>query len=122
SIFRGIKNILLWSYDRGTWQYDALCLLIISAVFLLPSKFFGDRDRVAVKAVNLVRASEADYEVASDRLQEFLRKQNRPDLSSNSPEAVALYLRDQLKRDVAIINIEPIKNPQGREIYKVRIK
>jgi len=41
----GIKNVLLWSYDRGSWQYDLLCLLIVAAVFLIPGRYFGDRDR-----------------------------------------------------------------------------
>jgi hypothetical protein len=45
SMLVGIKNVLLWSYARGTWQYDALCLLIVLTVFLVPSSFFGDRDR-----------------------------------------------------------------------------
>ncbi|HEV2667650.1 MAG TPA: hypothetical protein VG324_22235, partial [Blastocatellia bacterium] len=45
SFLIGIKNVLLWSYARGTWQYDALCLMIVLAVFLVPSRFFGDRDR-----------------------------------------------------------------------------
>ena len=45
SFLIGIKNVLLWSYERGSWQYDVLCLLIVAAVFLVPSSYFGDRDR-----------------------------------------------------------------------------
>ena len=50
SIFVVIKNVILWSHERGTWQYDVLCLLIIGTVFLVPSKYFGDRDR-AIRAL-----------------------------------------------------------------------
>jgi hypothetical protein len=35
-----IKKIILWSYERGTWQYDVLCLLIIAFIFLTPSSLF----------------------------------------------------------------------------------
>lgn len=130
SILVGIKNVLLWSYERGTWQYDLLCLLIISAIFLLPGKFFGDRDRLPIKTVQANQAlqfasnsSEVVREIAVSDLQAFLQKQNRPELMLNSPkEAIVLYFRDQLKEDVTISNIEPFMNPQGRVGYRVWIK
>lgn len=130
SILVGIKNVLLWSYERGTWQYDLLCFLIISAIFLLPGKFFGDRDRLPIKTVQANQApqfasnsSEIVREIAVSDLQAFLQKQNRPELMLNSPkEAIVLYFRDQLKQDVTISNIEPFMNPQGRVGYRVWIK
>lgn len=35
-----VKNILLWSYERGSWQYDVLCILILAFIFLTPSDWF----------------------------------------------------------------------------------
>lgn len=34
------KKILFWSYDRGTWQYDILCVLILAFIFLSPNRLF----------------------------------------------------------------------------------
>ncbi|HMV47185.1 MAG TPA: hypothetical protein PLD20_01640 [Blastocatellia bacterium] len=120
SIFVGIKNVLLWSYERGTWQYDLLCLLIIGAVFLLPGKYFGDRDRTSVKTV---QATGMVREVSMSELQEFLQKQNKSELVLNSPqEAIVLYLRDQLKQNIEINKYEPFMNPQGRVGYRVWLK
>lgn len=127
SIFVGIKNVLLWSYERGTWQYDLLCLLIISVIFILPGRFFGDRDRVAVKAT---RANQSGFsaskpggtvrEVAVSDLQEFLQRQNRSEMMLNEPnEAIVLYLRDQLKQDVVVTKSEPFMKPQGQFFYRV---
>jgi len=39
-IFSIIKKIILWSYERGTWQYDVLCILILAFIFLTPSSCF----------------------------------------------------------------------------------
>ena len=39
-LLRTIKSILLWSYERGTWQYDVLCILILAFIFLTPSSLF----------------------------------------------------------------------------------
>ncbi len=130
SIFMGIRNILLWSYERGTWQYDLLCLLIIGAVFLLPGKFFGDRDRIPIKTAqanevaNLAsKSGQTVREIAVSDLQDFLQKQNRAELILNSPqEAIVLYLRDQLKQNVVVSKFEPFMDPQGRVGYRVWIK
>lgn len=40
SVGRAIKRVLLWSYERGTWQYDVLCLVILAFVFLTPRSVF----------------------------------------------------------------------------------
>ena len=130
SLFVEIKNVLLWSYERGTWQYDLLCLLIIGAIFLLPSRFFGDRDRIPVKtaqanevSISASNTGETVREIAISDLQDFLQKQNRAGLILNSPrEAIVLYLRDQLKQNVVVSKFEPFMNPQGRVGYRVWIK
>lgn len=44
-IWRVIKGVILWSYERGTWQYDLLCFLILVFIFLTPSSFFIHRDK-----------------------------------------------------------------------------
>lgn len=131
SLFVGIKNIILWSHERGTWQYDVLCALIIATIFLVPSKYFGDRDRAGVKAVKanerFVSASkpgETVQEVSVTELQMFLNKLNKSELILNSPqEALSLYLSDKLKQDVQVIKFEPFINPQTRlNGYRVWIK
>ena len=45
-----IKRVILWSYERGTWQYDLLCFLILVFIFLTPSSFFIHRDVVPLGA------------------------------------------------------------------------
>lgn len=130
SIFVGIRNILLWSYERGTWQYDLLCLLIIGAVFLLPGKYFGDRDRIPVVNAQANKVAfpasnqgELVREIAISDLQDYLQKQDRAELILNSPrEAIVLYLRDQLKQNVVVSKFEPYMDPQGRVGYRVWIK
>ncbi len=40
-LLAALKNVLLWSYERGTWQYDVLCLLILAFIFLTPNSWFN---------------------------------------------------------------------------------
>ncbi len=130
-LFVGIKNIILWSYERGTWQYDVLCLLIIGTIFLVPSKYFGDRDRVSVKSVQTIgQANEARMiaselgetvrEIDVSDLKTFLDDQRKPELMLKPQEAISLYLREKLKQDVIVSKFEPFMNPQkGVAGYRV---
>lgn len=131
SLFVGIKNIILWSYERGTWQYDVLCLLIIGTIFLVPSKYFGDRDRASVKSVQTIGQANEVRMTASERgetvreidvsdLKTFLDDQRKPELILKPQEAISLYLREKLKQDVIVSKFEPFMNPQkGVAGYRV---
>jgi hypothetical protein len=125
SIFVGIKNVLLWSYPRGTWQYDALCLLIVLTVFLVPGSYFGDRDRVKQKSANetgVVASRAGETYVEAAELDGFLRRQNRIEPSQTPKEAMRLYLRDRLGRNVVIYGLEHFTSSDGKMIYRVRFK
>src|SRR3990172_10715988 len=39
----GVTRTILWSYERGTWQYDVLVLAILAFIFLTPRVWFQDR-------------------------------------------------------------------------------
>jgi hypothetical protein len=49
-----LKDIIQWSYRRGTWQYDAFCLLIIAFIFLTPKHWFDKRERLATQTARLI--------------------------------------------------------------------
>ncbi|HEX5085804.1 MAG TPA: hypothetical protein VFY40_27545 [Blastocatellia bacterium] len=129
SLLVGIKNVLLWSFSRGTWQYDALCLLIVLTVFLVPSRYFGDRDRAVQKPADQVQKSQAGFAskpgetyVEDAELKFFLSGRNQNELSQTPEEALRLYLRDKLASDVAIDELKRFTSPDGKVIYWVRFK
>lgn len=41
AIGRILKGILVWSYERGTLQYDIICALILAFIFLVPRGCFA---------------------------------------------------------------------------------
>ncbi len=41
-LWRVVKRIILWSYERTTWQYDVLCVLILAFIFLTPKTWFSE--------------------------------------------------------------------------------
>jgi hypothetical protein len=128
SFLVGIKNVLLWSYGRGTWQYDALCLMIVVTVFLVPSRYFGDRDRAKQKSASEIQSGEGvapkagETYVQAAELDIFLRRLNQTELAQSPQEAIRLFLRDRLERNVAIDELKHFTSPDGKVIYWVRFK
>ncbi|MEW6735289.1 MAG: hypothetical protein AB1489_28615 [Acidobacteriota bacterium] len=53
-----IKKIIFWSYERGSWQYDVLCVLILMFIFLVPARVFKERSELTyIRTVELAQAS-----------------------------------------------------------------
>lgn len=51
-VWHGIKFVALraffWSYERGSWQYDIICGVIVAFIFLTPRSFFHDRPKLGL--------------------------------------------------------------------------
>ncbi len=37
---------VFWSYERGSWQYDVIVVVILAFIFLTPAGWFHDRPRL----------------------------------------------------------------------------
>ena len=42
-VWARLRPAILWSYRRGSWQYDVIVALILAFVFLVPKSAFNDR-------------------------------------------------------------------------------
>jgi len=97
-ILSTLKKILFWSYDRGTWQYDVMCVLILAFVMFAPSSAFHSRRPTAI----IVRSSE---------------------IGQFDPGNLEQAIRDQLERkyghSVKISRIERVEESSGEISYVV---
>ena len=50
-----IKKAIFWSYERGSWQYDIICVLILAFIFLTPVSWFHDRPRLQLSDLRHVQ-------------------------------------------------------------------
>jgi hypothetical protein len=37
-----MKRFLLWSFERGSAQYDVICVVILAFIFIMPPALFDD--------------------------------------------------------------------------------
>jgi hypothetical protein len=61
-VFSTLKKVLFWSYERGSWQYDIMCVLILAFIFFGPNRLFHSHrsataDSAAIKPI-VIAASE----------------------------------------------------------------
>lgn len=42
SVLTVLKKTWYWSYQRGSWQYDVMCVAILGFIFLIPARVFDD--------------------------------------------------------------------------------
>lgn len=65
-----LKKILFWSYERGSWQYDVMCVLILAFIFLSPNRIFQSRSEsmpLIVRGDERGKVDTIDIEVMEDR-------------------------------------------------------
>lgn len=44
-LFDLVKKLFFWNYPRNTWQWDALCVVILAFIFLTPKSWFLSSER-----------------------------------------------------------------------------
>lgn len=44
-LFTTLKKIFFWNYERNTWQWDLLCVVILIFIFLTPKSWFARGER-----------------------------------------------------------------------------
>jgi hypothetical protein len=42
-LLRGISGTIFWSYERGSWPYDVMVVVIVMFVLITPRRWFHDR-------------------------------------------------------------------------------
>lgn len=101
-VLESIKKIILWRYERGTWQYDVLCLLIIAFIFLTPKMWFDRREKLATHTSRLIVKAK-DFSSL-----EGAREKRVRELSGN-PNAEIIEWRE-------------VRNADGELIYEIELR
>ena len=105
----GIRSVF-WSYERGTWQYDVIVIVILAIIFLTPRSWFEDRPTLQLTDlrhrqgfVEVGRGKDGWRYLIDSRLVESFAPQK--------PEAaIQEILRRRLNRPFKIQSIDPIRD------------
>lgn len=129
SLWRVLARTVFWSFERGTWPYDAAVLLIVCFVLLSPRSWFRDRSPVGPPpnpAMVERRASDPAGGVQRYRVDARLLGSTvhapESQLEHDLHEAIKNNLQDH-GGSFQILRIEPIRGDDGSvSAYDVSIK
>jgi hypothetical protein len=98
-VFSTLKKVLFWSYERGSWQYDVMCVLILAFIFALPSVYFHSRNPRPIQISS----------------HEIVKKDNQ-----SIEDTIGSYVMSKYGSDVKISRIQTVTDSSGQvEAYLV---
>ncbi len=56
------RSILVWTYERGTLQYDIICALILAFIFFVPKSCFSPRRQDTARATQAQSTQPAQHQ------------------------------------------------------------
>jgi hypothetical protein len=120
ALWRTIRDYILWSYERGTIQYDVMVTLILLFVFLSPYKI-NFKDKPVEHSPHA-----AGVTINSDGHGGFIYQIEGAAISSKEEGAVRLELLriiEPISGEVSITKVEPVRDSGGHVLtYKVWVQ
>jgi hypothetical protein len=121
-----LNRIFLWSYERGTWQYDVAVILIVLFVLATPARWFHDQPQVGLP----VNSSQVEriYKSGEDEIYKVDARvlappERTPALQNDLHNALQKSSPDLRDGRFSIGKIEPIRDETGTVIaYQVEIR
>lgn len=101
--FGVVKSIILWSYERGSWQYDLLCIVILAFIFLTPNYIFDRR----------LNADPAHGAMQTERTYVNANELATGKPTTNIRDLLADVVSRRFQRDIIVRRVEVDADPDG---------
>jgi hypothetical protein len=119
-VWRTIKGFILWSYERGTIQYDVMVTLILLFVFLSP-RFINFNDHPVER-----NPHPSDIIVSPDGSGGFVYQVEGKAIQGGNEAAVRaqlLRIIEPISGEISIQRYEPVTDKKGNVLaYKVWVE
>jgi hypothetical protein len=121
-----LKRTFLWTYERGTWQYDVAVVVILIFVLLTPRSWFHDLPQVGLPdtpgQVKML-SEDGHRQVYRVDARVLAPPEKTPALQNDLHNALKKALPDLSNGRFSITNIEPVRDDKGTVIaYQVEIR
>jgi hypothetical protein len=125
TLWRGIVNTIFWAYERGSWPYDVLVVVIVVFVLATPRSWFHDRPQQAVGASSSVQFVSQDagsqtriYRLDASALSPEKRTlRPTPELEREMHDLLGRTVDDLNDRPFTVLRIEPVLNENGKVLH-----
>lgn len=125
SFWRGLGRIILWSYERGSWPYDVMVVVILLFVLATPGKWFHDQPQVGVFASDTVQviAEDPDSGTRTYRIQaaalpsEKRAPKATPELERATHDVLSRTAAGLRDHTFQVVRISPALSADGSVLY-----
>ncbi|MGB6875541.1 MAG: hypothetical protein WBD87_05855 [Candidatus Acidiferrales bacterium] len=129
-LLRRVWGTIFWSYERGSWPYDVMVVVIVMFVLITPRRWFHDRpeNNFASAAGIMLIAQDSSAHTETYRLDRGLFGSAQPAVKSNELEEKTHQLLGEsvegLKgRRFQVQSIQPVRASDGSLLYyEVEVK
>jgi hypothetical protein len=104
---------VFWPYERGSWQYDIICAVILAFIFLTPASWFHDRPQLGLTnlrhsqgVVEVGKTHEGWHYLIDARLVNSMG-------NVKTEDAVRTILQGRIHKPFTIKSVEVVENPQN---------
>jgi hypothetical protein len=130
SFWRGIVRTVFWSYERGSWPYDLMVILIVVFVLFTPRAWFRDQPQTtavssaSIKLIgddglNQTRTYRIDSTVFAI---EKRTTKPTPELERETHDLLGRTVEDLKDRTFQIVRIDPVRSDTGTvQFYDVTV-
>ena len=105
-----LSRSIFWPYQRGSWQYDIICALILAFIFLTPAAWFHDRPTLGLTTL---RHSQGVIEVghAKDGWHYLVDARVVASMMPLKPEdAIREILEKRLHKPVSVKSVDVLRD------------
>jgi hypothetical protein len=125
SLWRGVVRTVFWSYERGSWPYDLMVVVIVIFVLLTPRAWFRDQPRSAVVSSASIKLLGDD---ALNRTQTYridstvfaVEKRTAkptPELERETHDILGRTVDSLKDHTFQIVRIEPVRSDTGLVLF-----
>jgi hypothetical protein len=104
-----VSRSIFWAYERGSWQYDVIVIVILAFIFPSPRSWFNDRPTLQLTDLRhqqgIVEMGRVNKDVR------YLVDARLVDTRAQKPEdAIPIILRQHLHRSITVKSIDPVRD------------
>src|ERR1700678_1497160 len=104
SLWRGIVRTVFWSYERGSWPYDLMVVLIVIFVLFTPRAWFRDQTQT-------YRIDSTVFAI------EKRTARPSPELERETHDLLGRTVGDLKDHTFQIVRIDPVRSDTGTVQY-----
>ncbi|HKF52860.1 MAG TPA: hypothetical protein VKB26_11150 [Candidatus Acidoferrales bacterium] len=123
-LLRGITGTFFWAYERGSWPYDVMVVVIVMFVLITPRSWFRDQPQNGFtnSAGIVLLTRDPITHIETYRLDRALFgkaavNKSKAELEEKTHQILATSVEDLKGQRFQVRSIEPVRGDNGSVLY-----